>query len=61
MMKKIDEKKNILLFYINVNVIMKGKYFIYVLVIIFIYFLMIDWIFLVWYFGGEFECIGEVL
>lgn len=28
--------KNILLFYINVNVIMKGKYFIYVLVIIFI-------------------------
>lgn len=34
--EKIDEKKNILLFYINVNVIMKGKYFIYVLVKIFI-------------------------
>lgn len=34
--EKIDEKKIILLFYINVNVIMKGKYFIYVLVIIFI-------------------------
>lgn len=34
---KIEMKKNnILLFYINVNVIMKGKYFIYVLVIIFI-------------------------
>lgn len=32
-LEKIDEKKNIPLSHINVNAIMKGKYFIYVPVI----------------------------
>lgn len=55
--------KNIPLSHINVNAIMKGKYFIYVPVIsnnLYITF-MTDWILSVWYFGGEFECTGEAL
>lgn len=53
--------KNIPLSHINVNAIMKGKYFIYVPVITSTYLLMTDWILSVWYFGGEFECTGEAL
>lgn len=53
--------KNIPLSHINVNAIMKGKYFIYVPVITSTYLLMTDGILSVWYFGGEFECTGEAL
>lgn len=54
-MKKINIPPS----HINVNAMMIGRYFIYV--ITFAYLLMTDGILSVWYFGGEFKCIGEAL
>lgn len=58
---KLKWKKNPYHYHINVNAIMIGRWFLYVLVITSTYLLMTDGILSVWYFGGEFECTGEAL